>query len=346
MLMDSMVNLYLSSQNILKVIKPLLIMNPVFFGGVIVGIIVIIFVFAGLIDESVINESVINESVIDESVIDESVIDESVIQNDFNHFLIPAQKYQFNPTLNYDAKYPFGNSSLFQGFGIEGIHYISNNDLQGWKVIDIFPRPELIDLYDELGVTTDPQKSIVIYPLFTASAYLPNGFYDYYKSKCDESCLTVRIQEVLISESSGIGVQVLKLLGYDVITDLDVAKNPSIINQFDKVILLHNEYVTKEMFDSITNHPKVLYLYPNALYAEISFNELDNEITLIRGHGYPDSSIDNGFDWEFDNTRPYEYDTECNDWKFHEIDNGVMLNCYPDLVIHSDKELLKFIKEY
>ena len=75
--------------------------------------------------------------------------------------------------------------------------------------------------------------------------------------------------------------------------------------------MLHNEYVTRTMFDAITNHPNVLYLYPNALYAEIEVDYIDETITLIRGHNYPEPEITNGFDWEFDNTHPYEFDSEC-----------------------------------
>ena len=94
--------------------------------------------------------------------------------------------------------------------------------------------------------------------------------------------------------------------------------------------MLHNEYVTRAMFDAITNHPNVLYLYPNALYAEIEVDYVDETITLIRGHNYPESSMTNGFDWEFDNTHPYEYDNLCADMKFYQIENGWMTNCYPE----------------
>ena len=45
--------------------------------------------------------------------------------------------------------------------------------------------------------------------------------------------------------------------------------------------MLHNEYVTQAMFDAITNHPNVIYLYPNALYAEIEVDYENNLITLI-----------------------------------------------------------------
>ena len=100
------------------------------------------------------------------------------------------------------------------------------------------------------------------------------------------------------------------------------------------------------MFDAITNHPKVVYLYPNALHAEISIDYDENTISLMRGHGYPEKRIDNGFDWKYDNTRPDEFDIECLDWKFKEIDNGIQLNCYPENILFSHYDLLKRIKDY
>jgi hypothetical protein len=140
------------------------------------------------------------------------------------------------------------------------------------------------------------------------------------------------------------GIQVLSLLGYTTITDIDIDQNPGILKEFDAVIMLHNEYVTRTMFDAITNHPNVIYLYPNALYAEIEVDYVDNTITLIRGHGYPDPKISNGFDWEFDNTHPYEYDNQCLDMQFYPIKNGWMTTCYPELKMKESATLLATIK--
>jgi len=96
------------------------------------------------------------------------------------------------------------------------------------------------------------------------------------------------------------------------------------------------------MFDTITNHPKVLYLYPNALYAEVELNE-NESITLIKGYSFNGKS--NGFDWKFDNSQ-MEYDSKCNNWKFYKVNNGVMLNCYPEHIILKDRKLLEFIKNF
>lgn len=206
-------------------------------------------------------------------------------------------------------------------------------------------KPELTDTYAEIGVYDEKNKPVFVIPLFTASAYSKNGFYDFYNGNCD-TCLTTKIRTVdeLAEQSSANAVKVLELLGYDSITDIELDKNPNILSKYEKVIVLHNEYITKSMFDAITFHPNVIYLYPNALYAEISTNYQDNTISLIRGHGFPESEIANGFNWEFENT-PYESDKKCDDWKFYDIPNGKMLNCYPEQKIWKDKEFLKALKE-
>jgi hypothetical protein len=103
--------------------------------------------------------------------------------------------------------------------------------------------------------------------------------------------------------------------------------------------------VTQREFDAITKHPQVLYLYPNALYAKVSINYWYNTVTLVRGHGYPNSTIANGFGWKFDISK-LEYDRDCENWNFHKIYNGIMLNCYPEGRLDFDIGLLQAIKDF
>jgi len=199
-------------------------------------------------------------------------------------------------------------------------------------------------IYDSLK---NNKKSAVIFPIFTAAAYSEPGFYTFYRGECDDDCLTVKLDDEYnpIFTSSANGLQVLNLLDYDILTDISIHQNPEILTKYEKIILLHNEYVTSVEFDAILSHPNVIYLYPNALYAEVNFDEELWEISLVRGHNYPEITIRNGFDWKFDNS-PEEYDVTCDDMKFSKIDNGWMLNCYPENVIHKNKELLKQIKDF
>ena len=207
-------------------------------------------------------------------------------------------------------------------------------------------KPELMELYKQIGFSTKSQNVVFVYPVFTQAAYGSHGFYDYYNKNCNSKCLTVNIPSSFNGtySSSIVAAITLNLLNYSFVTDVDVDKNPKILQKFDTVIILHNEYVTKNEFDAITQHPHVVYLYPNALYAQVETNYENNTITLVRGHGYPQSEIKNGFNWKNDNTQ-FEYDLKCNNWNFTDVDNGKMLNCYPDYALMYDKSLLGNLKD-
>jgi len=233
-------------------------------------------------------------------------------------------------------------SPFLTTYGVRG-DYVDKDGERTYDKLLFELKEEHQKLYEQLKNTD--QKTIVVFPIFTATAYDEPGFYTYYRGVCDASCLTPQIQMALRSEASGNAAQILKLLDYNFISDIDIDKNPEILDNFEKIILLHSEYVTRAEFDAITNHPNVVYLYPNALYAEITVDYDKNAITLIRGHSFPDPEILNGFDWKFDNTHPYEFDIKCEDWQFYEIDNGFMLNCFPEIMIYRAPELLQFIKE-
>jgi len=219
---------------------------------------------------------------------------------------------------------------------------------QVWKSLLLGLNPNKMDMYNEVAVWNDPQNTVVVYPYFTFAAYSEPGFYTYYRGECDDCTTTKFVPPTLFYNeyvTSGIGHQALTLLGYLTITDTDIDQNPGILQQFDKVIMLHNEYVTRAMFDAITSHPNVIYLYPNALYAEIEVDYVDETITLIRGHNYPEPEISNGFDWEFDNTHPYEYDSLCADMEFYQIENGWMTTCYPEnLFLYNSEQLFNLLK--
>jgi len=262
---------------------------------------------------------------------------------------VPLEDIKFSSTwqVNNDDLV-FVQSAFFEIYGVHG-YCIIEGGKQVWKSLLLGLNPNKFDMYNEVAVWNDPQKTAVVYPYFTYVAYNEPGFYTYYEGICDDCTTTKFAQPTVLYTSSGIGHQALTLLGYPTITDADIDRNPSILQQFDKVIILHNEYVTRTMFDAITSHPNVIYLYPNALYAEIEVDYVDETITLIRGHNYPEPEISNGFDWEFDNTHPYEYDSLCLDMEIYQIENGLMTTCYPENLFLQNTEqlfnLLKFIKE-
>lgn len=185
-------------------------------------------------------------------------------------------------------------------------------------------------------------RTVLVLPVLTQAAYGPHGFYWFYSGRCGLKCLTVHIpKNFTASYVTGGGVYDTFLdQNFTYVTDIDVDKDPSILDKYNKVILLHNEYVTQKEFDAITHHPNVIYLYPNALYAQVSVDYDKNTITLVRGHSYPQKDIRNGFGWVFDNSK-YEYNTACENWQFYKIQNGYMLDCYPQLAIQNDSLMIE-----
>ena len=281
----------------------------------------------------------------------EYLIEHKIIKIDNKKILgqVPLENVTFSDEWPVNKNFlAFVQSAFFEIYGIHG-DCLMDGDQQVWGTLLLGLNPNKMGMYNEVAVWNDPQKTVVVYPYFTYAAYAESGFYDYYKGKCDTCTTTKFAPPTSLYTSSGMGHQALTLLGYTSITDVEIDKNPSVLQQYDKVIMLHSEYVTRAMFDAITSHPNVIYLYPNALYAEIEVNYTDETITLIRGHNYPEPEKTNGFDWEFDNTHPYEYDSKCKILDLYKIKNGWMTTCYPENVFLKDGDqiflLLKTIKD-
>ena len=278
----------------------------------------------------------------------EYLIKKQIISIDNKKILgnVPLEDVTFSSSWQINKNYlVFASSSFFEIYAKPGDCIVSDEGNLIWRSLSLALNPNKMDMYNEVAVWNDPQKTVVVYPFLTFSAYNEPGFYDYYSGECDDCTTTKITQPTVLYTSSGIGHQALTILGYPSMPDIEIDKNPSILQQFDKVIMLHSEYVTRTMFDAITNHPNVFYLYPNALYAEIEVNYMDETITLIRGHNYPEPGITNGFDWELDNTHPYEFDSVCLDMEIYKIENGWMTTCYPEnLFLQNTEQLFKLLK--
>ena len=90
-------------------------------------------------------------------------------------------------------------------------------------------KPELMDHCYKIGFLNQSNNSGTIYPVFTKTMYSENGFYDFYKNKCDFSCLTVKIHT---NFNGGYSARItvlssFRLLGYHYIIDID--KDPRIL---------------------------------------------------------------------------------------------------------------------
>lgn len=207
-----------------------------------------------------------------------------------------------------------------------------------------------------LPIRASSERVAVVLDTFTVAAYTKGAFYDYYcdvnphakatdkfcnihNESCNptSSCLTVQLKKGEDGQQITQTPRTLAMLqqlmpDLETLTDVQVSKHPEVLAQYNRIIILHNEYVTRTEFTAITQHKNVVYLFPNALYAQVVYDETNNEITLVRGHGYPNPSISNGFDWPFDNTID-EDNRVCNNWGFEKLHdgNGIQLNCWPEI---------------
>lgn len=208
--------------------------------------------------------------------------------------------------------------------------------------ISLMPETRYFEQYAELSA---PENTVVIYPILTQSAYGWDSIHDFYLGRCD-TCNVVKIDEYYdpIFSVGAKSFRILEFLGYDVIDDVEIDKNPDILKKYDSVILLHNEFVTENEFLAITSHSNVIHLYPGAFNSKVSINYFDNSMVLERGPAYPQSNIKNGFDWKFDNSDISD-DITCENWEFYKIENGYMLNCTPEFLIQNNDAFLKKLKE-
>lgn len=193
------------------------------------------------------------------------------------------------------------------------------------------------------------ESVIVITPRFTESAYAENGFYNYYDGTCGKECLSIPLKDGRADRWGSYSLrltQFLKYLGYPEVSDVDLdtklKTDPHYLDQYGTVILLHSEYVTTPLYQAIINHNHVIYMAPNALYAQIDWD--GKTMKLVRGHNYPNFETRNGFGWQDDNSQE-EYDLSCNLWQFRDISNGEQLNCSAEAVFPQKPQIVLKMKE-
>ena len=148
-------------------------------------------------------------------------------------------------------------------------------------------------------------------PTFTDAAYTADGFYDFYfkyndvpkgvNVTTDLNFMTANLPEEL--DRGYIAPLVEAVINshpdaeVSIIRDQDV-HNGALLNEdgsnaYDALILLHQEYVTQENYNSFKNFVKnggtIIFLDPNIFYAEVTYDEDTCSVTLVKGH-----------DWEYD----------------------------------------------
>ena len=247
-------------------------------------------------------------------------------------------------------------------------------------------------LYNEIGITTEPQNTVVLFPTISVDAFSKHCIWDYYTIpplNSPHDCYTMKMANVdftkpnpsnfntphftelicysitdsrtqkltdgcevplaqfLLYNSSFKGAQALYLLGYTIISDLEIEKNPNILSSYEKIIVLHNKYTTKTIFNAITSHPKVVYLYPDSLKEEVSVNFGQNTVTALSPLKQPqEKNFQNDFKWKYDSAHLEYVNCLDSEVKFEKVANGIMLNCYPEDFLTSSPSLFKIIKAF
>jgi len=208
-----------------------------------------------------------------------------------------------------------------------------------------FPRP-LTDDDIKLYSNTD-NNAVLVFPDLTNSAYQDQGFYPHNGTLetyplHDTIKLVPGINATYLTGLSGYSY--LVQLHYPVITDTMIDQHPDILKQYNKVILLHNEYMTTNEFNAISTHKNVIYLYPNSAYAQVTVDYKNWTMSLVRGHHYPTKDIENGFG--FVTSSHGEYDLNCKNYKWVSMPNGMQLSCWGEFLIKSDRSVLQTIKDF
>jgi len=115
---------------------------------------------------------------------------------------------------------------LVLAYSVSGDNFVSNEPIESdsFSKYHASKMPEL-DYYSDYESLRPTTKAVVVYPIFTQSAYEWKGIHDYYAGYCD-SCLSTPIQEYYEKTfaSSGNGYRILEFLGYEVIDDIDIDK--------------------------------------------------------------------------------------------------------------------------
>ena len=155
-------------------------------------------------------------------------------------------------------------------------------------------------------------KIALIKPIFTDAAY-NNKFYKFFKKYSYVSPIENITTDLdllnskITSHQSGTVANVFAMLHLikvikwidkntqiNVLSDLDVDKgylfDENDRNLYDIIILGHQEYVTQKEYDNfkqfVSNGGIMILLDGNIFYAEVRYNDNNNTISLVKGHGW------------------------------------------------------------
>jgi len=124
------------------------------------------------------------------------LIEHKIIKIDNKKILgkVPLEDMIFSSSWHIDKNIlAFAQSAFFEIYGVYGKCLMENGN-QVWESLLLGLNPNKMDMYNEVAVWNDPQKTVVVYPYFTSVAYTEPGFYTYFRGECDD-CTTTKFAQ-------------------------------------------------------------------------------------------------------------------------------------------------------
>ena len=206
---------------------------------------------------------------------------------------------------NYDKEY-FKNNAI-------KINAINNMTKTHNKLLSLHELPENKNL-DRSQLLTSESRIGFVLPTFTMSAYDANAFYTFYKkyAQLNENDFvttdlyslspSLRNSNDSFNSKRALGLHHLKdytssllpnahltyLADQDIHNGFIFAQDNS--NLFDILILGHQEYVTQQEYNNfkkfVENGGTIILFVANTFYTEVSYDPINNKISLVKGHSW------------------------------------------------------------
>ena len=184
---------------------------------------------------------------------------------------------------------------------------------------------------------------LMIYPSYTWVANEPNSLVDI--GRLYDGCESHTASHSIFASKSGGVSDVGGSIGrigseyFTVVSDYYLEHDTASINiqDFDKVILMRNSYVTDNFRNMVLNHDNVVYMFPDVFTHEVTTNSTYTKAPSA-------SNINMTYVGEYEPLHPdainWADDNRCNEWKFVKVINGYMMNCVPDVAIINNHDML------
>lgn len=249
--------------------------------------------------------------------------------------------------------------------------------LFGVTAFIIVPTMETIMLDDEFKSSYDfmnesTQSTLFIYPQFTYYANEKNSLADIGNNDCrgcekyaifNENIWTPVIASgkgksiafknfnIFLGGVSDVGGRTIYEVGFryfNTTNDNSINVKPEILNDFDRIVLMRNVYITDEMRQAILAHNNVIYMFPDVMTKQVKLQNMTDAIMDENGNiKIANTTMTYVGDYPPLHPMAFEWvdDNRCEDWEFVPVQNGYMMNCVPDVAIINNYNMLVALRD-